>query len=104
MNVCWLARSRVALVTSGATFERKFMKKTEIGKTKLEARALEQEKLLQSVIKIIAMDKAVATFGEKSVKWAINKYLTSVREKDRLVREKSAAEQRIAELNRKLGV
>ena len=80
------------------------MKKTEIGKTKLEARALEQKKLFQSVIKIIAIDKAVATFGEKSVKWAINKYPTSAREKDRLVREKSAAEQRIAELNRKLGV
>jgi hypothetical protein len=71
-------------------------------KPKLEARALEQKKLFQSVIKIVAVDKAVATFGEKCVKWAINKYPTSVR--DRLVREKSAAEQRIAKLNRKLGV
>jgi hypothetical protein len=57
------------------------MKKTEIGKTKLDARALEQKKSFQSAIKIIAIDKAVATFGEKSVKWAINKYPTSVREK-----------------------
>jgi hypothetical protein len=80
------------------------MKKTEIGKTKSEARALEQKKSFQSVMKIIAIEKAAATFGEKSVKWAINKYPTSAREKDRLVREKSAAEQRIAELNGELGV
>jgi len=57
MNVYELIRSRVALLTSGATVERKVMKKTEIGKTKLEARVLEQKKLFQSVIWIIAIEQ-----------------------------------------------
>jgi uncharacterized membrane protein len=69
-----------------------------------DRRAEEQKKLFQSVIKMISIEKAVAAFGDKQVKWAITKYLMSVREKARLFKEKSAADERIAELNQKLGV
>lgn len=80
------------------------MRKTAVVKAKVELRAAEQKKLFQAVIKMIGIDRAIATFGEKSVKWAITKYLASAREKSRLLREQTAAEERIAEINRKLGI
>lgn len=79
------------------------MKEKRVLKT-WEERQQEQKKLFQSVIKMIAIDKAVRTFGEKSVKWAITKYLTSVRTRDRLLKQKKDADAAIVELNRKLGM
>jgi hypothetical protein len=79
------------------------MKKTII-KTKTEERADEQRKLFQSVIKMIAIDKAVDAFGERAVRWAITKYLKTITERNSLLKQKAVADERIADLSRKFGI
>lgn len=59
-------------------------------------------RLYRKIIKTIAVDKAVRIFGEKDVKWAIAKYLTSIRERTALLKAKSEAEQKLREIEEKL--
>jgi hypothetical protein len=73
-------------------------------KTGLEKRQADQKKLFRKVIKTLAIDKAIRLHGEKDVKWAITKYLSGVRERTKLLKEKAAAESKMAEISRKLGI
>jgi hypothetical protein len=71
-------------------------------KTKTEKRQEEQHRLYRQIMKVVSLDKAVAQFGEKDVKWAINRYLVSVRERARLLKKKADAEAALAEITKKL--
>jgi hypothetical protein len=59
-------------------------------------------KLYRKIIKTIGVDKAVRIFGEKDVKWAIGKYLTSIRERTALLKARAETEQRLREIEEKL--
>jgi glutathione peroxidase-family protein len=71
-------------------------------KSKQEKKSEEQTRLFKKIIKAIAIDKAVTAFGEKDVKWAINKYLVSIRARTRLLKEKAATEARLAEISKQI--
>jgi hypothetical protein len=64
-------------------------------KSKLEARAEEQKRLYRDIIKIIAIEKAIAAFGDRQVTRSIVKYLESIRERNRLLKDKYQADERL---------
>jgi hypothetical protein len=46
-----------------------------------------QHQLFKRIVKTLTIQKAVALFGEKDVRWAINRYLMASRERARLLRQ-----------------
>lgn len=57
----------------------------------------------KNIIKSLAIARATKTYGEKSVRWALGKYLTNTAEVAKLLKEKLAAERRLQEIEEKLG-
>lgn len=70
----------------------------------MQKRSADQKKRFAVVIKALGIDKAVKKFGEKDVKWAVGKYLTGIRDRSRLLRQKADAEAKMKEINDKLGI
>ena len=70
--------------------------------TQKQKRDEAQVKVYRQIINTINIDKAIIKFGEKSTKWAIGKYLTGVRERSRLLKEKAEAEKQLREIEAKL--
>ena len=57
-------------------------------KTGIEKRQADRRKLFQSIIKSIGVDKAIKTYGENEVRWAISKYIAGVREQAKLEKKR----------------
>lgn len=52
------------------------------------------------VLKTLNLKKAYEQYGEKNVKWALNKFLKEQRERANLLKQKTEAEERLKELDK----
>jgi len=71
-------------------------------KTKKQFREEVQTKLYREIIGSLYIGRAIEKYGEKDVKWAIQKYLVGIRERARLLKEQAEAQKALDEINRKL--
>lgn len=68
-------------------------------KTKIEKKPIEQHASYKEILADLNLEKTYKKYGEKNVKWALNRFLKEQRERAALMKQKSEAENKLKELN-----
>lgn len=67
-----------------------------------EKRQKEQKKEYKAICRMLNINRVRAKYGLKKILWAMNRFVTTERETARLIKEKTALEEKLEELSKKL--
>lgn len=68
-------------------------------KKDLEKKPIEQHASYKDILGDLNLEKTYKKYGEKNVKWALNRFLKEQRERAALLKQKADAESKLKELN-----